>query len=158
MAEVDPDSLGDSEKTAYQILKEICEASGLAIRPVIREHTPPYLQIELVGEDAAHAFGRYGRHLDALQFLANLIIGRRTGADVRVSLDAAGYRAHRAATLEKLAREMAAQVKERQEECEFDPMSAQDRRIIHNALKDDPDVITYSEGEEPHRRVIIAPR
>lgn len=158
MSEVDPESLGEAERTAYDVLVEVCKASGLAMRPVVRSVSPPYLQIELVGEDAAETFGRHGRYLDALQFLANLVIGRRIESDVRVSLDAAGYRAHRAATLEKLARELATQVKERQEECEFDPMSAHDRRIIHNALKDDPEVITYSEGEEPNRRVIIAPR
>ena len=99
-----------------------------------------------------------GSSLDALQYLCNLVINRRLGPEIRLILDASGYRERRAETLRKLAFEYANQVKDRQEECELDPLPAHERRIIHNSLLDDPGVRTYSEGDEPDRRVIIAPR
>jgi len=156
--EIGDGSLNPSERAALNILAEICQASGLDVRPALRNVHPPYLDIELVGGDVAATLGRNGPTLDALQYLANLVIRRRVDSEVRVVLDAGGYRARRAETLVRLARDYAAQVKARQEECELDPLPAHERRIIHNALLDDPEVITYSEGEDPDRRVIIAPR
>ena len=155
---VDPEELGARERAAYDILAEICEVMCLDIRPQARGVNGQYLQLELVGEDALATYGRNGKSLDALQYLANLVIGRRVGGDVRVLLDAGDYRARRERTLEDLAQEYAALVKERQEECELDPLPAHERRIIHNALSNDPGIRTYSEGDDPDRRVVIAPR
>jgi len=157
-AGVSPDVLEPRERAAYDVLVEICDVMNLDIHPDIKGHHAQYLEVELVGPDAALSFGRHGKSLDALQYLANLIIGRRVGGDVRILLDAADYRARRAEILTNLAREFAAQVKERQEECELDPLPAHERRIIHTILADDPDIRTYSEGDDPDRRVIIAPR
>jgi spoIIIJ-associated protein len=148
----------EREQAALEILEEICRAMEMDIRPEPREFHDPYLDVELVGEDAAAAFGRFGKRLDALQYLANLIIGRQTDSDVRLVLDADGYRARRTETLRQLALDYAAEVKSRQQECELDPLPAHERRIIHNTLADDLEIRTYSEGEEPDRRVIIAPR
>lgn len=158
MGGMDVAELGAREQGAFEILEEICEATGLLLRPVVHGVNGQYVEIELVGDDAALSFGRNGKSLDALQYLANLIIGRRVGSDVRVLLDAANYRARRTEALITLARELAATVKERQEECELDPLPAHERRIIHNALLEDEAVRTYSEGDDPDRRVVIAPR
>jgi spoIIIJ-associated protein len=152
------DELDPREREAYDVMVEVCQTSGLAIEPVVRNVQPPYVEIELVGEDAAESFGRHGKSLDALQYLVNLIIGKKVGGEVRVVLDAADYRARRIETLTKLAHEYAAMVRERQEECELDPLPAHERRVIHNALGNEPDIRTYSEGEDSDRRVIIAPR
>lgn len=157
MAAIDKADLGAREQTAHDILVEICEKTGLNIQPAVRGVQGLYVQIELVGDDAASTFGRNGKSLDALQYLANLVIGRRVGGDVRVLLDAGNYRGRREETLENLAREYADLVKERQEECELDPLPAHERRIVHNALSEYPGVRTYSEGDDPDRRVIIAP-
>ncbi|MGC8667388.1 MAG: protein jag [Chthonomonadales bacterium] len=143
---------------AVQILEEMFHAGGLNIQPVPVALHPPYVDIDLRGNDVPASFGRHGNWLDALQYLSNLIVLRRVGPEVRLVLDAGGYRARRAAILEELAKQYAQMVKERQEECELDPLPAHERRIIHNALLDDPDVRTYSEGDDPDRRVIIAPR
>lgn len=156
-AEIAPVSLSESARSALAIVEEICNLSRLQMRPVVRDSDATYLNIELVGEDAGLAFGR-GANLDALQYLSNLIVMRQVNGDVRVVLDAGNYRANREAALRKLALECAAQVKERQEECEIDPLPPHERRIIHNTLLDDPEIRTYSEGEEPNRRIIIAPR
>lgn len=143
---------------ALDVIREICGVSGLDMRPEIRGVDGSYLQIELVGEDAVRIFGEHGRMLDALQFVANLIISRKLGPGVRVLLDAGGYRERRLKMLTEIAREYAAEVKARREECEIDSLPPHERRIIHKLLSEDPDVLTYSEGEEPDRRIIIAPR
>ena len=153
---IPPDELEPRERAAYDVLADICQAMALDIRPEARAVNPPYIEIELVGADAEAAYGRHGKSLDALQYLANLIIGRKVG-DVRVLLDAADYRARRTTALEKLAHEYAALVRDRQEECELDPLPAHERRIIHNALLNEAGIRTYSEGDDPDRRVIIAP-
>jgi spoIIIJ-associated protein len=154
----DPGDLGPREQAAFEVLAELCEKTGLDVRPAVRGVQGQYVQIEIIGEDSPGSFGRNGKSLDALQYLANLIVGRRVGGDVRVLLDAGNYRARREETLEQLAREYAAMVKERQEECELDPLPAHERRIVHNVLAGDESVRTYSEGDDPDRRVIIAPR
>ena len=154
---VSADSLTDRESGALETLRAIFDAARLDIQAEPRGRHTPYLDVELIGPDALDTFGRHGSSLDALQYLANLVIGRRVGPDIRLILDANSYRQRRAETLEKLAHQFADQVKDRQEECELDPLPAHERRIIHNALIDDPKVRTYSEGDEPDRRVIIAP-
>lgn len=154
---VTAETLDAREHGALEILQEVCRASGLDIAPEPRSRHHPYLDVELVGGDAEISFGR-GPALDALQNLSNLVVSRRIGSDVRLILDVAGYRARRAANLRTLALEFADQVKQRQEECELDPLPAHERRIIHHALMDDPAIRTYSEGDDPDRRVIIAPR
>jgi spoIIIJ-associated protein len=155
--QVSADSLTERESAALEILRGVFEAGGLDIQAEARARHSPYLDVELTGRDALETFGRHGSSLDALQYLANLAINRRVGPEIRVILDANSYRRRRADTLENLARQYANQVKERQEECELDPLPAHERRIIHNALLDDPGVRTYSEGDEPDRRVVIAP-
>jgi spoIIIJ-associated protein len=139
-------------------LDQILKVAELDLEPVARAWNEPHLEVELVGPDAAGTFGRSGKYLDALQYVANLVVVRRVGPGVRIIVDACGYREQRAATLTQLALEFAAQVKERQEECELDPLPPHERRIVHQAISDDPGIRTYSEGEEPDRRLIIAPR
>jgi len=73
-------------------------------------------------------------------------------------LDADNYRERRAETLCSIAQDYAREVKDRNQEAEMDPLPAHERRIIHSALIDDPDIRTYSEGDEPHRHIVIAPR
>lgn len=150
--------LGAREQAALDIVAEICEKTALDLEAVARDVQGQYVHVELVGGDALSSFGRNGKSLDALQYLVNLIVGRRVGGDVRVLLDAADYRKRREETLVNLAMEYADLVKERQEECELDPLPAHERRIIHNALADVAGIRTYSEGDDPDRRVIIAPQ
>ncbi len=157
----EPDILAapdERDLAALDIISEMCSVSGLDMHAEIRGVEGSYLKVELVGDEAARIFGAHGRMLDALQFLANLIISRRLGPGVRVLLDAGGYRERRLKMLTDLAREYAEEVKARREECEIDSLPPHERRIIHKLLSEDPDVMTYSEGEEPDRRIIIAPR
>jgi spoIIIJ-associated protein len=152
------DSLTPDQKIAYDLMTEICEASSLGATAVVRSVQKPYITIELLGSDVRSTFGKYGPGLDSLQFLCNFILGRRVHSELRILLDAEGYRARRAEQLKQRAIELAAEVKERKEEAELEPLPAHERRIIHAALADDPDISTYSEGDEPARRVVIAPK
>ena len=151
------DELTESEAVALSVLEEVCKESLLEIRPVVRSVQPPYIEIELVGPDALASFGKNGKQLDALQFLCNTIISRKAPSDVRVSLDASDYRQRRIEALETLARDCAAQVIERQEECELDPLPSHERRIVHNILSEIEGIRTFSEGEDTNRHIIIAP-
>jgi spoIIIJ-associated protein len=111
------------------------------------------------GPDLGVLIGRHGQMIDALQYLANAIAHRAVGEERRrIVIDAAGYRARRAATLEGLARRSAEQAAATGHRVELEPMSSVERRIVHEALKDDPEVSTESEGAEPHRYVVVVPR
>lgn len=148
----------EDQRIAMQLMEEVCAATGQQVRPVLRAIQGNYLHIELVGEDVRTTWGRMGQALDALQLLCNLILAKRVATDVRLVLDANNYRKRRAEVLTQRALELAREVKERQEEAELEPLPPHERRIIHTALIDDPEVRTYSEGDEPDRRVIISPR
>ena len=143
------------QQTALDLLEGLCVASGLSASAVVRSAQKPYLQIELVGEDVRSTFGRNGQSLDALQFLCNTVLSRQA-PDVRLMLDADGYRQRRADSLRDQALEAAAEVKKQNIEAEIGPLPAHERRIVHSVLSEDPDITTYSEGEEPNRRIIVS--
>ena len=157
-ATIAEEALNDDQRIALKIIQEVCEVSSLGAHAVVRSIQKPYISIEILGGDVRETLGKMGQGLDALQFLCNTIIARRVSTDVRLLLDAEGYRGRRAEALKKLATDLATEVKLRKEEAELEPLPAHERRIIHAALADDPDISTYSEGDEPGRRVVIAPR
>lgn len=154
---VDAATLNPDQQRALTLVQEICAASGLDARAVVRSAQRPYLNIELLGSDIRATFGRMGQSLDALQLLCNMILPRHAETDVRLMLDAEGYRERRAETLRQRAMDLAREVKERNQEAELEPLPAHERRIIHAALAEDPSISTYSEGDEPHRRIVISP-
>jgi len=155
---VDLAALNADQRAGLTLMEEICAASGLGATPVLRSLQKPYINIELIGGDTRATLGRMGQALDALQFLCNTILSRRITSDVRLLLDAEGYRTRRADVLRQRALELANEVKTLNQEAELEPLPAHERRIIHAALADDPEISTYSEGEEPARRVVISPR
>jgi spoIIIJ-associated protein len=110
------------------------------------------------GGDLGVLIGRHGQTIDALQFLANAIAYRAREHRKRVVVDASGYRDRRLASLEALAARAAEQASATGQRVALEPMSSIERRIVHEALKDDPEVETESEGVEPHRYVVVAPR
>jgi spoIIIJ-associated protein len=111
------------------------------------------------GHDLGLVIGRHGQTIDALQYLANAISHRELGPSRRsITIDAAGYRSRRRATLESLARATAERAAATGRRVELEPMTAVERKIVHELLKDDPEVETASEGVEPHRYVVVLPR
>ncbi len=109
------------------------------------------------GEGANGLVGRNGEVIDAIQYIASQVVGRREGGRRRVSIDAGGYRARREAMLQDLAERAANEAVEFGEEIELDVMTPHDRRIVHMALKERTDVVTRSEGDEPRRRIVVEP-
>ena len=101
--------------------------------------------------------GKHGQTIDAIQYLANAV-ARAEGAEHAVIVDAAGYRARRSASLEAVASRSARLASATGNAVELDPMTAVERKIVHEALKDDPEVETQSEGSEPNRYVVVLPR
>jgi spoIIIJ-associated protein len=110
------------------------------------------------GPDVGLLIGRHGQTIDAIQYLLNAI-GWRTHGEQRkeVTVDAAGYRARRRATLETLALRIAERVRDSGEPEELEPMTAVERKIVHLRLKDVAGVGTTSEGTEPNRYVVVVP-
>jgi spoIIIJ-associated protein len=102
--------------------------------------------------------GRKGERLSALQHLVNLMLSRKLGTWTRVLVDVEDYRGRRERQLREIATRAAEKVRESGKMLQLEPMPALERRWIHLALRDNPDVATQSIGEEPHRRVVILRR
>ncbi|MCP2015155.1 spoIIIJ-associated protein [Deinococcus sp. HSC-46F16] len=117
------------------------------------------LEVEVAGENAARLAGRDGRTLGAIEVLAYTVLAKQAGrTDLRVRVDVGGFRKRQADTLTRLAERLAVQVAKSGEPHELQPMPAADRRVLHIALKEHPDVTTESVGEGSARRLIIKPR
>lgn len=132
-------------------------AGDLEVSARVKEVAGKYVTLEIDGKDLGHLVGKHGEVLNALQYLMNISAGRRLGNGVRCTLDGDDYRTRREEKLTALATKIANQVKERGEEAVLDALPAFERRIVHKALSVLEGVTTYSEGEEPNRRVVIAP-
>jgi len=104
--------------------------------------------------------GRHGHTLDALQYIVNIIVNK--GIEIsdrsKIVVDIEGYRERRKDIVSKYAYEKADIVKKSGKKVALCSMNAVERRIVHLVLQEDPQVVTYSEGTEPFRRVIVAPR
>ncbi len=110
----------------------------------------------LTGEELGILIGKHGQTLDALQYLTNLAANRDSEERVRIVLDVEDYRKRRTETLYRLAARLADKVKRKGEKVILEPMSPHERKIIHMALQNDSRIVTYSEGDEPFRKVVIA--
>ncbi len=149
-------SLEDSA-TAYamEFLKTIFKKFELDVDIHVIEGEE-FITLDLIGKDLGILIGRRGETLDALQYLTNLTVSRHFEDRNKFILDVEGYRAKREDTLERLAKKLAERVKESGKNISLEPMSPYERRIIHTVLQSDEKVRTFSEGEEPYRKVVIA--
>ena len=164
-AHTDPDGstqdMAPSQVVADNALEFLQHA--LALMPLEAEATLQQVAaeevcIEITGADAGDLIGRYGATLDALQLLTASIANRGLDDGARVVLDAEGYRRRRREMLEGMAHTHAAQAKETGQEVVIKDLKPYERRLIHLALKEDPDVETYSEGEGNDRHLVISPK
>ena len=112
--------------------------------------------VSIVGADLAQLVGEHGQVLDALQELTRLAVYRETGERSRLILDVSGFRASRREVLTALANEVIGRVKESGEKESLKPMSAYERKIVHDAVAD-AGLTSESEGAEPRRRVVVLP-
>jgi spoIIIJ-associated protein len=114
------------------------------------------INIEIKGAGMGLLIGHRGETLDAIQYLVSLFINKETGEYKRVIVDTENYRSKREETLKKLAKRLAHKVAKTRKKVTLEPMNPYERRIIHSTLQNDQYVKTYSEGEEPFRRVVIS--
>ena len=148
------EALSDTAKGARDFLLGLTEKMSVPTQIEVSE-SEEQLRMQLSGENMSILIGRRGETLDALQYLTSLNVNRNREEYLRVSLDTENYRAKREEALRKLAVRMANRAKKSGRRVALEPMNPNERRILHSALQNDPEVTTHSEGEEPYRRVII---
>jgi spoIIIJ-associated protein len=116
------------------------------------------INVDVRGNDLSILIGRRSETLSAFQYVAALIIGKETGQFVQLTVDVEGYRGRREKQLIQMAKRMAEQVAKSGRRQTLEPMPSDERRIIHIALRDHPDVTTESTGDDPYRKVMIIPK
>ena len=146
----------DPAAVLEDLLAEIADRLGLDVEVEVEE-ADGELRGCLRGEDVGLFIGRRGQTIDAVQHLAQRIVFPDGPSEVRVVVDAEGYRERRAETLRADADAAADEALGTGEPVELDPMSASERRIVHEHLRERGDVQTHSEGEEPERRLVVSP-
>jgi spoIIIJ-associated protein len=150
---------GGVESTVREVLEEVVDALGLnGSIDIARDGEVVTGTVH--GQDLGLFIGRHGQTIDAVQHLAfRIALARGAGAegDLRVVIDAEGYRARRAEALQRQADEAANDAMRFGRPVALDAMTASERRLVHEYLRERGDVETYSEGEEPDRHLVIAP-
>jgi len=116
------------------------------------------IRVTCTGGELGLLIGRHGQTIDAIQYLANAILFHNRDDRKPVVVDAAGYRARRQTTLDGIALRSAERAAATGQRVELEPMTPVERKIVHERLKDDPEVETVSEGTEPNRYVVVVPR
>lgn len=111
--------------------------------------------VKIDEDDKGIIIGKRGKNLDEIQFLLNLIINKGRENYIRVVFNVEDYREKREETLKRLARKMAEKCRYYNHKVKLEPMNPYERRIIHSTLQEEKDIITYSEGDEPYRKVVI---
>jgi spoIIIJ-associated protein len=145
-----------TENTTKKFLDDVFRAMGItASCEVNYDKENAIIEINIDGDEMGVLIGKRGQTLDSLQYLVSLVINKNSENYIKVKLDTENYRARRKETLENLAKNIAFKVKRTRKPVSLDPMNPYERRIIHSALQNDKYVETYSEGEEPYRKVVI---
>ena len=135
-----------------QVFDEMDLTVDISVEVEEDNHT---VNVELKGDEMGVLIGKRGQTLDSLQYLTSLALNRHTDEYVKVKLDTEDYRKRRKETLENLAKNIAYKVKRTKRPVSLEPMNPFERRVIHSTLQNDKYVSTHSEGEEPHRHVVV---
>lgn len=145
------------EDKAKNFLNDVFAAMNMTVVVNIKyDETSEEMDIDLSGDDMGVLIGKRGQTLDSLQYLVSLVVNKEVENYIRVKIDTENYRERRKETLENLAKNIAYKVKRTRRSVSLEPMNPYERRIIHSALQNDKYVTTYSEGEEPFRKVVVA--
>lgn len=154
MAAQDKNDDGFPLEEAVRFIKEVAATMELHIDVECSMEKDNHV-LNITGDNLGLLIGRRGQTLDALQYLTNIVMNRYSKNHVRVVLDAESFRDRRRQTLEDLADRLAGRVIRTRKDVVLEPMSPQERKVIHSRLQDHSKVKTFSKGEEPNRRVII---
>jgi spoIIIJ-associated protein len=143
-------------RMAKEFLEGLVEAFGLNARVEARAEDGTVVA-EIAGDGLGVLIGYHGSTLSAIEEVVRTVVARKMRSKVRVRVDVAGYREKRRTQLEEFARGLAEKAVREKTQITLKPMSAADRKVVHDAVKVVEGVKTYSEGEEPRRSVVIAP-
>ncbi|MCS7463113.1 protein jag [Paenibacillus doosanensis] len=156
-AKVELELIPDAIEEAIHFLEDVSRTMSLQIR-IEKKDGKDGPELHLFGSELGMLIGRRGQTLDALQYLVNIVANRYSSSHLRIVLDAEQFRERRKKTLEDLADRLADRVIRTKKEVVLEPMSPQERKVIHAKLQDHAKVRTFSRGEEPNRRVVIVSR
>jgi spoIIIJ-associated protein len=150
--------VSDESDRVQELLEKVSDALGLDASVSVSVDDEGIRGV-LEGDDLGLFIGRHGQTIDAVQHLAFKVANRNAGRDaaVRVTVDAAGYRERREHMLHRQADQAASRASKSGRPVALDAMSATERKVVHEYLKDRDDVETYSEGTEPDRHLVVAP-
>ena len=140
----------------HELLARIVAAVGVDATVHVEEDAEE-VRAQLEGEDLGLIIGRHGQMIDAIQHIAYRVASRGVSNRKRVVVDAAGYRERRAVALRAAADQAAEAAIHDRRPITLEAMTALERKVVHEHLKSRHDVETYSEGEEPDRRLVVAP-
>ena len=149
-------AVGEVEGAVRELLELLVERLGLEAEVDVRQDGET-ITGALVGDELGLFIGRHGQTIEAVQHLAQRIAFRGRPSDVRVVIDAAGYRDRRASALRREADEAADSAVRGKRPVALDAMTASERKLVHEYLRERGDVETYSEGDEPDRHLVVAP-
>lgn len=147
---------GEIEAKIREFLTGLLEQMGVQAEPKISIRPEGGYQVVMEGEKLGALIGHRGETLDAIQQLTNYSVNRNRTGRVRIHIDVENYRAKREESLQHLAHKVAGKVVKYRRNITLEPMNAYERHVIHEALQDYPDVLTYSTGTEPNRRTVVA--
>jgi spoIIIJ-associated protein len=140
---------------AKTFLRDVLNSMAIESEISIKEESD-VVKITLTGPDMGILIGYRGETLDSLQYLVSLVVNKgHETVYKRVVLDTENYRSKREETLKRLAQKVAGTVRRTGKLIRLEPMNPYERRIIHSALQEDRSIQTYSEGDEPYRRVVV---
>ena len=145
------------EENAKQFIADVLGAMGIEVKVDARLEDD-VIYIDLEGDDMGIVIGKRGDTLDSLQYLTSLVVNRRSDNYIKVTIDTENYREKRKEALIALSNRLAAKVTKSGRKFALEPMNPYERRIIHANLQDNEDVTTFSVGQEPYRKVVIAPK
>lgn len=150
-------ALAEKREEAARVLREILDKMGIDAE-VSAFDDGERIILDAHGSESGLVIGKKGATLDALQYIVNRVIFKKPGEGPGVVVDAEGYRGRREDSLADMARRLAEKAIRSGRPVAVEPMTPSDRRIVHNALADHPEVTTESEGEGQARRVVIFPK
>lgn len=140
---------------ATEFIHKVCQAMKINADTQVSKDGEHW-HIDITGPELGILIGRRGDTLDALQYLTNLAVAKRLSERVRIIVDVEGYRLRREETLVRLAKRLSEKVKRTGIKIVLEPMNPHERRIIHTTLQDEARISTFSEGDDPNRRVVIS--
>jgi spoIIIJ-associated protein len=148
--------VSEASTRVQELLERIATAAGVESDVEVREDADG-ISAEFHGDDLGLLIGHHGQTIDAIQHLAYRIAFRGSDDRKRVEVDASGYRERRAVALRAAADQAAETAVHDRRPVALEAMSALERKVVHEHLKNRHDVETYSEGQEPSRRLVVAP-